>query len=463
VEPASSPLPLHLLDELREAMRLRHRSPRTEEAYTQWVARYLSFHGDRHPQELGSDHVRQFISSLAVERHVSASTQSQALSALVFLYKHVIKRPFDWLDEIERAKKPVRLPVVLTRREVGLVLSHLRGTYWLIASLLYGSGLRLLEACELRVKDIDFERRELTIRDGKGAKDRRTVFADQLVEPLSRHLDRVRAAHVEDLGAGAGYVQLPGALARKHRNAEREWSWQWVFPATRLHADHRTGRHRRHHIHETAIQKAVKEAATAANLAKRVTCHSFRHSFATHLLERGYDIRTIQELLGHKDVSTTEIYTHVLNRGRYAVQSPLDEAIDLRMSDDSPRARRRDVPPPRPAPPQSRPLLADPVRPPAKPASPPRAEPSRTESGAPPVLVPSIRREPLTPRAAPSNRAEPPASPSDASPPSNASDPPVPPSRPRPTAPRSLTADPLLHPWPFVPPIRPPRDPTDPD
>jgi integron integrase len=328
VESAAKPAP-KLLDAVRQTLRMRHRSPRTEEAYLHWIRRYIRFHDHRHPRDLGRDDVTRFISSLAVERNVSPSTQTQALSALVFLYKHVLQLPFDWLDHIARARKPKRVPVVLTRREVAAVLDQLTGTYWLIASLLYGSGLRLLEACQLRIKDIDLERHELVVRDGKGRKDRRTVIAEHVIEPLRAQLRAVRDLHEQDLLADAGHVALPNALARKYPNAERDWLWQWAFPATRIYIDLDTGRKRRHHIHESAVQKAVKAAAQAAGITKRATCHSFRHSFATHLLERGYDIRTIQELLGHHDVKTTEIYTHVLNRARFGVQSPLDDTMDL--------------------------------------------------------------------------------------------------------------------------------------
>jgi integron integrase len=365
-----------LLQQVRRELRLRHRSPRTEEAYVQWIRRYVRFHGQRHPRELGRDELTSFVTSLAVDRHVSASTQSQALSALVFLYKHVLGLPFDWLDDITRARRPARLPVVLSRREVAAVLEQLRGTHWLIASLLYGSGLRLLEACQLRIKDIDLDRRELLIRDGKGRKDRRTMIAEHVVVPLRYHLERVRKLYEDDLNAGAGYVRIPDALARKFPGAEREWLWQWAFPAARSYIDAMTGQHRRHHTHESGVQKAVKAAARSAAIGKRATCHSFRHSFATHLLERGHDIRTIQELLGHRDVSTTEIYTHVLNRSRFGVQSPLDDAMDLA---PEPAAG------PRPA--RSRPTRVRGLNPPAPPGGSPilpenRASPTPASSPA---------------------------------------------------------------------------------
>lgn len=324
--PAREP---RLLDQVRRALRVRHRSPRTEEAYVHWVRRYILFHGKRHPRDLGRSEISEFLSNLAVERKVSASTQTQALSALLFLYRHVLRQPFEWLDQVERAKKPVRIPVVLTRAETDAVLACLTGSFWLMASVQYGSGLRLLEACELRIKDVDLDRRELIIRDGKGRKDRRTMLAEQLVVPLRDHIDRVRELHDRDLGAGAGHVSLPDAFARKSPTATRDWLWQWLFPATRTYVDPETSQRRRHHLHESALQRAVKAAGRQAGVAKRVTSHAFRHSFATHLLERGYDIRTIQELLGHRDVSTTEIYTHVLNRGPRGVCSPLDELRDL--------------------------------------------------------------------------------------------------------------------------------------
>ncbi len=312
-----------LLDRVREASRLRHYSRRTEEAYVSWIRRFIVFQGLRHPRDLGESEVTAFLSRLAADG-LSASTQNQALAALLFLFDVVLGRRLVSMDAIVRAQRPLRLPVVLSREEVGAMLSRLRGPVWLMASLMYGSGLRLMECAALRVKDVHLERGELTIRDGKGAKDRITMVPVAVVGAIRAHLARVREQHEADLAAGHGGVALPGAFARKSPSASRDWAWQWVFPATRLYSDERTGERRRHHLHETVVQRAVKEAARAAGLARRVTCHTLRHSFATHLLEAGYDIRTIQELLGHRDVSTTMIYTHVLNQGARGVRSPLD-------------------------------------------------------------------------------------------------------------------------------------------
>uniref|UniRef100_A0A832MKA3 Integron integrase n=1 Tax=Eiseniibacteriota bacterium TaxID=2212470 RepID=A0A832MKA3_UNCEI len=319
--PAEAP---RLLDRVRAALRVRHYSRRTEEAYVGWIRRFVLFHARRHPAEMGEREITAFLSDLAVTRRVSASTQNQALSALLFLYQHVLGRELEWLDGVVRAKAPGRLPVVLTRDEVRAVLDRLEGTPRLVAMLLYGSGLRLLEGLTLRVKDLDLSRGEITVREAKGGRDRRTMLPRGATPALERHLERVRALHASDLVRGAGWVEMPQALDRKYPNAGREWAWQWVFPATRPYLHPATRQVRRHHLHETVLQRAVRTAVLAAGLTKRATCHTFRHSFATHLLEDGYDIRTVQELLGHKDVRTTMIYTHVLNRGGRGVVSPAD-------------------------------------------------------------------------------------------------------------------------------------------
>jgi integron integrase len=305
-------------------MRAGHYSPRTEEAYVGWIRRFILFHSKRHPDEMGETEIAEFLSSLATVRGVSASTQNQALAAILFLYQVVLARRLAWMDQIARAKTPERLPVVLTRSEVTLLLEKTRGPIGLVVRLLYGSGLRLFEALELRVKDLDFEKREIHLRDGKGRKDRRTLVPMAIVEPLRQHLAAVHSQHMRDVEEGAGFVALPDALRVKYPAAPHEWIWQWCFPASRHYLDRVTGERRRHHIHETVIQRTVRSAARAAAITKPVTPHVLRHSFATHLLESGYDIRTIQELLGHKDVSTTMIYTHVLNRGPHGVRSPLD-------------------------------------------------------------------------------------------------------------------------------------------
>jgi integron integrase len=293
-------------------------------AYVAWIRRFILFHGRRHPEALGAPEVTGYLSHLASSRQVSASTQNQAFSALVFFYREVLGRELAGLEQVPRARLPERLPVVLAREEVAAVLRTMRGTPRLMCALMYGSGLRLLECCRLRVKDVDFARQELVVHDGKGRKDRVTVLPARLVPPLRAHLDRVQRQHLADLDGEAGHVALPGALARKYPNAHREWPWQWVFPATRVHTDAATGERRRHHLHETLLQREFAAAVRAAKLTKPATCHTLRHSFATHLLETGYDIRTIQELLGHSDVSTTMVYTHVLNRGGRGVRSPLD-------------------------------------------------------------------------------------------------------------------------------------------
>lgn len=316
--------PPKLLDRVRQAIRLRHYSQRTEQAYVSWIRRFIVFHEKRHPRDMGEPEVTAFLSSL-VTRGVSASTQNQALSAILFLYDVVVGQRLAWMNDIVRAQRPVRLPVVLSREEVASLLSHLSGPVWLMASLMYGAGLRLLECAELRVKDINFDRGELVVRDGKGGKDRVTMLPGAMKGPLVAHLARVKTQHEADVAAGRGSVALPGALRAKYPNAPREWAWQWVFPATRFYVDPATSERRRHHLHETVLQRAVKEAARAAGIARPATCHSLRHSFATHLLEAGYDIRTIQELLGHRDVSTTMIYAHVINQGGRGVRSPLDQ------------------------------------------------------------------------------------------------------------------------------------------
>ena len=316
--------PPKLLEQLRIALRLRHYSPRTEEAYRSWVRRFILFHGKRHPRELREAEVSAFLSHLAVEGHVAAATQTQALSALLFLYKEVLKGDVGWLEGVVRAKGPERLPVVLNRAEVGAVLSRMEGTPRLVAALLYGSGLRLLECLSLRVKDVDLAGCALTVRRGKGDKDRITMIPVVLVPEIRRHLADQKARWEADSERGRGRVALPAAFERKSPEASGEWAWQWVFPASRPYRDPASGEFQRHHLHESAIQRAVKEAARRAGIARRATCHSLRHSFATHLLEDGYDIRTVQELLGHRDVSTTMVYTHVLNRGRVGSRSPMD-------------------------------------------------------------------------------------------------------------------------------------------
>jgi integron integrase len=318
--------PKRLLEQVRAAIRARHYSRRTERAYVMWIRRFVHFHGRRHPVEMGEPEVTAYLSALAVENRVSASTQNQALSALLFLYREVLEQDLAWLHDVVRARRPARLPVVLRRDEVRAVLRNLRGVPWLMASLLYGSGLRVMECCRLRVKDLDLQAGEILVREGKGQRDRRTVLSASLRAPLRDHLRRVRKQHVSDLERGAGAVELPGALATKYPRAPWEWGWQWVFPATRTYWHAESGQRRRHHLHESVLQRAVKDAVRRAGIPKRATCHTLRHSFATHLLEAGYDIRTIQELLGHRDVSTTMVYTHVLNRGGRGVQSPLDQA-----------------------------------------------------------------------------------------------------------------------------------------
>lgn len=316
--------PPKLLDRLRQELRARHYSRRTEATYLNWVRRFIFFNKVRHPREMGAPEINAFLTHLAVDKKVSSSTQNQALSALLFLYRHVIGQEIGDLGEVIRARRPTRLPVVMTREEVKTVLDHLSGDRWLMASLMYGAGLRLMECVRLRVQDIDAPRKEILVRNGKGAKDRITMLPESLKVPLHEHLARVKAIHEKDLTDGWGRVQLPEALERKYPNAAAEWRWQWVFPQEKRWTNPETREQGRHHIDASLLQKAMRDAVNRAGLVKHATCHTFRHSFATHLLESGYDIRTVQELLGHNDVKTTMIYTHVLNRGPSGVRSPMD-------------------------------------------------------------------------------------------------------------------------------------------
>ena len=314
-----------LLDQYHDALRLKQYSWRTEETYTLWVRSYILFHNKRHPKDMGVPEIRAFITHLVAEKKVSASTQSQALSSILFLYRHVLHLPLDETSLAEfRPQKTKSIPIVLSKDEVKSVIANMTGIYKIIAQVMYGGGLRVMEAMRLRVKDIDFANHQVIVRDGKGGNDRSTTLPDSVVEALQTHLRQVKIIHEKDLAKGFGSVYMPFALERKYPNASKEWIWQYVFPATTLFKETETGIIRRHHLHETAVQKAVKEAAHLAKIDKHVTPHTFRHSFATHLLQNGYDIRTIQELLGHKDVKTTIIYTHVIQRGGLAVRSPLD-------------------------------------------------------------------------------------------------------------------------------------------
>ena len=316
--------PPKLLDRVRDRARVKHYSIRTEKVYVDWIKRFILFHGKKHPEKMGAAEVEAFLSHLAVAGKVSAFTQNQAKSALLFLYREVLEVDLPWLENVTQAKTPERMPVVLTVTEARAVLDRLRGTHWLIASLLYGAGMRLMEAVRLRVKDVEFERREIIVREGKGFKDRVTMLPESVMAPLKQHLVLAKVLHREDLAGGFGDVHLPFALAKKYPNASREWGWQYVFPSRNLSVDPRSGVTRRHHVDEKGIQRAMKQAVRDAGIVKPATPHTLRHSFATHLLQSGYDIRTVQELLGHKNVETTMIYTHVLNRGGQGVVSPLD-------------------------------------------------------------------------------------------------------------------------------------------
>ncbi|MEO8442979.1 MAG: integron integrase [Betaproteobacteria bacterium] len=339
---ASAP---RLLDQVRDAIRRKHYSLRTEQSYVFWIKRFIFFNDKRHPKDLGEVDVTNFLNHLARARSVAASTQNQALSALLFLYKEVLTQPLPWLDDIDRVKRPARVPAVLTQDEIQALLSRLDGTKWIMASLIYGAGLRLRECLKLRVKDIDLSYRQVIVRDGKGGKDRVTILPEKLIGPLEQHLVRVKNLHAKDLADGNGDVELPDALARKYPGAAYELAWKFVFPSRKLSTDPRTGVIRRHHIFDDVLGRAVKQAARSAGIHKHVSCHTLRHSFATHLLENGYDIRTVQELLGHSSVETTMIYTHVMNKGGRGVKSPLDKLEQKTSSYDVPRSpvKRADI------------------------------------------------------------------------------------------------------------------------
>jgi integron integrase len=313
-----------LLDQVRSKMRLKHYSYHTEQAYLKWIRRYIFFHNVKHPAEMGAPEIEQFLSHLATEGNVTASTQNQALFAVLFLYKEILQIELPWLEKFTPAKKSSRVPVVLTKEEVKLILNQLTGANWLIANLLYGSGLRLNEALRLRVKDLDFGFRQIVVRDGKGGKDRFTILPTKLIEPLHMQLKSAQKLHEQDLRHGLGKVEMPFALARKYPNAEREWAWQYVFPSKSLSRNPRTVTVGRHHVSPSSLQKVFRDALKKSRIAKNASPHSLRHSFATHLLQDGYDIRTVQELLGHRELSTTMIYTHVLLQNRLGVQSPID-------------------------------------------------------------------------------------------------------------------------------------------
>jgi len=316
--------PGDLMEEVRRRLRVKHYSLRTEQAYTAWIRRFILANGKRHPRELGGAEVEAFLSRLANEGEVAAGTQNQALSALLFLYREVLRAELPWMKDVTRAKRPQRVPTVLSRDEVSRLFACMDGRAAIVARLLYGTGLRLMEGLRLRIKDVDFARNEIIVRDGKGAKDRHTVLPRSLVEPLQAEVERARVLHAQDLAAGAGTVWLPHALARKYTHANREFAWQYVFPAQQMSSDPRGHAIRRQHIDDAVFSRALKSASRRAGIVKPVSAHTLRHSFATHMIEAGYDIRTVQELLGHKDVATTQIYTHVLNRGAGGVLSPLD-------------------------------------------------------------------------------------------------------------------------------------------
>lgn len=312
------------LESVRQRLRLKHYSYATERSYLSWVKQYIRFHKLRHPADMGKIELEAFLTHLAVDRNVAASTQNQALNAILFVYREVLGVQLEWLEGVVRAKRPTRLPVVLSRSELRLLLSYLEGRYLLMAQLLYGSGLRLMECVRLRVQDVDFSYRQIVVRSGKGDKDRVTILPNPVSDNLKQHLERTNLQHSRDLENGFGTVYLPNALAKKYRGADLEWAWQYVFPSDHMSTDPRSGIERRHHIQPQSLQRAVKKASRKANIHKKATCHTLRHTFATHLIEDGYDIRTVQELLGHKDVRTTQIYTHVLNRGGRGVRSPLE-------------------------------------------------------------------------------------------------------------------------------------------
>jgi integron integrase len=316
-----------LLDRVRNELRRLNRSSCTEKAYVAWIRRYILYHGKRHPDSMGEAEITRFLTYLATQRRVSASTQNQALASLLFLYRRVLGKELGWLDDFERPQRPTRLPVVLTPEEVRSLLSQMSGTTRLMAALLYGSGLRRSECCRLRIKDVDLSRREILVRNSKGQKDRMTILPARLAKPMIRHLALVKKQFEQDLHEGAGSVELPYALARKYPSAHRDWGWQWVFPATRIYTHRETGERRRHHLHETVLQRAVQLARRSAGIVKPAGCHALRHSFATHLVEAGYDIRSVQKLLGHNDLETTMIYVHMARIGPFRIRSPLDETV----------------------------------------------------------------------------------------------------------------------------------------